>query len=433
MIMSLSRWSFLAVAVLMAGGLQDFSAAQQESASATFKRLHEEVRAARTSGDKQARLKALLELRKLQNNAPNVVGSIAVAYAELGDTKDALAALREYADLGQTDEDLINGTDKKFADVVKLPEFESIRERLEQNKTPIAKAETAFMLGDPGLVAEDIDFDAQSKTFLITSVLEKKIIRVALDGQATDFAPSLSHWPMMAIKIDAARKLVWATEVALDSFTATPKADWGRSAVLCFDLGTGKLRRRIEGPKGSALGDMVLDREGSPIVSDGNGGVYRVRGESLERIDHGDFISPQTVAMHPDGKHAFVPDYARGIAILDLASGQVSWLRGKSALTTIDGLYFDHGWLIATQNGTSPERVIRCQLDSSLSRIDAEEIIERATPTLGDPTHGVIVGEYFYYIANSGWSELEDNGEIKSGGKLTPARVMRFRLRGREN
>jgi sugar lactone lactonase YvrE len=404
--------------------------AQQQTASAEFKRLHEAARAARLSGDKGARLRALLELQNLQNNAPNVVGAVARAYAEAEDTKNALAALEYFAELGQSDEGLLEGNDKAFAAIVKLPEFQAIRERLERNKAPIARAETALTLADPGLVAEDIDYDPQSKSFLITSVLERKIIRVSADAMAKDFAASPSGWPMLAIKLDTTRNLVWATEVALDGFRAAPKADWGRSAVLCFALKSGELRRRIEGPKGSALGDMTLDREGNPIVSDGNGGVYRVKGEGLERIDHGDFISPQTPALHPDGKHAFVPDYARGVGILDLASGHVSWMGGKHALSTIDGLYFDQGALIATQNGTSPERVIRFRLDSRLAGIDSEEIIERATATLGDPTHGVVVGDYFYYIANSGWSELEDNGELKAGSKLTPARIMRFRLRG---
>ena len=64
---------------------------------------------------------------------------------------------------------------------------------------------------------------------------------------------------------------------------------------------------------------MVLTHEGIPIVSDGaGGGVYRVLGNKLERIDDGTFISPQTPTMHPDGKHVFVPDYARGIGILKL-------------------------------------------------------------------------------------------------------------------
>jgi hypothetical protein len=42
------------------------------------------------------------------------------------------------------------------------------------------------------------------------------------------------------------------------------------------------------------------------------------KGEALERVDAGDFISPQTPVMHPDGKHIFVPDYVRGIGLLEI-------------------------------------------------------------------------------------------------------------------
>jgi hypothetical protein len=56
--------------------------------------------------------------------------------------------------------------------------------------------------------------------------------------------------------------------------------------------------------------------------------IYRVlaKGTKLERLDDGDFISPQTPAMHPDGKHIFVPDYVRGIGVLEIATKRVRWL-----------------------------------------------------------------------------------------------------------
>lgn len=422
-------WVICFVSICVTGAVG--SAAQQTNAADELEHLRQEAQVAHASNNKQANLEAILKIQKLLNDMPRAVEDAARAYAETGDADHALAALAEFANLGQVDEKLIEGKNPTFASIEKLPAYQPILKRMAENRTSVSRAEPAFTIPDAQLVAEDIDYDPQSKSFLITSILEKKIIRLTSDGNATDFAQSPSHWPMLAIKVDAARKLVWATEVAIDGFTSAPQADWGRSAVLCYDLGTGALRSRIEGPKHSALGDMVLGRDGAPVVSDGDGGgVYRVSENRLERIDKGDFISPQTPATHPDGKHLFVPDYLRGIAILDVASGKTTWLapEGKYALNGIDGLYFDDGALIASQNGTSPERVIRFQLNSTLDRIVSEQIVERSTPTLGDPTHGVVVGDFFYYIANSGWDVLDNHGDLKAGSKMSQTRIMRFPL-----
>jgi sugar lactone lactonase YvrE len=427
-------WAFCAIGSIVplaAGG-----DATQPNAAQQLERLQQEAQAAHAANNTQARLEAALKIQKLLNDSPQAVEDAARVYAEAGDPQHALEAIGEFANLGQSDDRLFDGGNKNFTALDKLlqdqtTQSESIVKRLAENKTPVSHADLVFTIPDAELLPEDIDYDPQSKTFLITGILEKKIIRIDPKGKATDFASSPSHWPMMAIKIDAARKLVWATEVAIDGFHTTPQSDWGHSALLCFDLGSGALRSRIEGPPHSALGDMVLSRDGMPVISDGDGGgVYILRGNKLERIDSGDFISPQTAAAHPDGRHLFIPDYLRGIGIFDEASGKTIWLapQGKYALNGIDGLYFDRGALLATQNGTSPERVIRFSLNSTLDGIVSEQMIERATSTLGDPTHGVVVGDSFYYIANSGWDTLDDHGAMKAGAKMTQARMMRFVL-----
>jgi hypothetical protein len=57
-----------------------------------------------------------------------------------------------------------------------------------------------------------------------------------------------------------------------------------------------------------------------------------------------------------------------------------------------------------------------------------EALIERSTRTLGDPTHGVLVGDDFYYIANSGWDVIDEHGNVKPGSQLTPAFIMQVTL-----
>ena len=243
---------------------------------------------------------------------------------------------------------------------------------------------------------------------------------------------------MMALKVDVRRRLLWATEVALDGFTLAPRDDWGRSAIVVYELKTGKVLRRIEGPAHAALGDMTLMADGDAIVSDGDlGGVYRAsrRDGQLFRLDAGDFISPQTAAMSPDGQHLFVPDYVRGIGILNLETKAVTWVptEGRYALSGIDGLYLFGRTLLATQNGGSPERVVRFELDASLSRVESEALVERATATLGDPTHGVVMEGYFYYIANSGWNLLDEHGNLKPGTNMPESLVMRAKLGAKPN
>jgi hypothetical protein len=387
--------------------------------------------AAAGSGDQQTRIAADLDLLRLLNGAPTVYPALARAYTAAGDTKMAVAALNRFADLGQSDDNLLNGTDTRLSALASLPEYRQILDRFRQNESPVSLGTTVLTVPDSGLLTEDVDYDPTTGAFLITSVLEHKIVRGTLSGAITGFAASPDNWPMLAIKIDALRHVVWATEVALDGFTAAPKADWGRSAVLAYDLTTGKLLRRIEGPPHSGLGDMVLTSEGDPIVSDGaGGGLYRVSNGELRALNTTDFLSPQTPVMLPGGNHILVPDYQRGLAILNLQTSQVSWLNAeKVALTGVDGVYLHKQQLILTQNGTSPERVILLSLDPSLTHITRSRVIEQSTPGFGDPTHGVIVGDDFYYIANSGWSQLDDHGDVKPGSKLTPAHILRYSLR----
>jgi hypothetical protein len=72
--------------------------------------------------------------------------------------------------------------------------------------------------------------------------------------------------------------------------------------------------------------------------------------------------------------------------------------------------------------------VIRFELDPSLSRVASESIIERGTPTLGDPTHGVVVDGWFYYIANSGWDTMDEHGAAREGKTMSGAVIMRVDL-----
>jgi sugar lactone lactonase YvrE len=398
-----------------------------------FQALQVKLRESHTANDWRSNLASAKEMKELLNEAPDSLLEVARADVRIGDLNAAFHELEQFVRMGQSADLLTTSPD--FAALVKSADYVKIQRAMEANRASISLASAAFTLPDSELLAEDVDYDPGAKRFFITSVREKKIVSVEAGGVSADFAKAPDSWPMVALKIDPSRRVLWATEVAMQGFNFAPESDWGRSAVLCYDLTNGKLLRRVEGPRGSALGDMALTANGDIIVSDGDGGgVYRLpaKGAALERLDGGDFISPQTPAMHPDGKHIFVPDYVRGIGVLEIETKRVHWLsmEGKFALNGIDGMYFDRGKLIAVQNGTSTERVVSFTLDASLTRIESETIIERSTATLGDPTHGVVIGGDFYYIANSGWDVIDDHGNMKPGAKPSVPRIMRAPLQG---
>lgn len=418
---------------ILALGMISLSGQLVKTASEQANELEQRAQVAAKAGDSQARITADLDLFRLLNGSPAIVEALARAYAASGDVRSALAELNKLADLGQTDKALLGGSDQRFASLQTLPEYKHVLARLSTNDTPVSLASVAFVLPDADLLPEDIDYDPGSRSFLITSIREHKIIRVQPNRSVTDFADSPDGWPMVAIKIDIARNRVWATEVAFDGLAVAPEDAWGHSAVLCFDLSTGRLLQRIEGPIHSSLGDMVLTSDGEPIVSDGDSGaLYRVSKGRLVEINNTDFISPQTATRVLSRNQLFIPDYIRGVARFDLDTGHVSWLNkdgeDKVALTGIDGLYFRSHYLIATQNGTSPERVVLFALDPALIHIISTTVIERAASPDCDPTHGVVVGNDFYFIANSGWASLDERGNVKNGAKLTKALIMKFTL-----
>jgi hypothetical protein len=401
------------------------------AATDQFALLQGELRRTHESGDSAAYLATARSMYSFLNGSPRATLQLMSAESFAAKPDEALQSFAQFVTMGQANEEVFKA--KSFDPLRGIPRYQDIYAGMAANATGESTASEVFRLHSSARIPEDIDYDPETKDFYISTVLGKQILEVTMAGHTKLFAGSPDQWPMMALKIDSRRRLLWATEVALDGFAAAAKADWGRSAILQYDLRSGRLVQRIEGPPKAALGDMALASNGDPIVSDGElGGVYRVNvsTQSIERIDAGDFVSPQTAAVLADGKHLLVPDYVRGVGLLNLATKHVDWIpmEGKHALSGIDGLYARGNTLIATQNGTSPERVVRFALTATMTGVLSESIIERATATLGDPTHGVMVGDYFYYIANSGWDVLDEHGNLLEGKRLPVSSVMRAKI-----
>jgi hypothetical protein len=420
--MNTTRSSIL-LGLFLAGSLANAAdEAPRANAALMLSALRDSVRIAHANKDTVGYLQGARALYTFLNGSPRATLQLMAAQSYAGKQDDALESFKQFVRMGQSDPDALRG--EAFAQLRLTQGFAAVAGSMDGNDAPRGRAKQFLSLKRQAAVPEDIDYDAKSERFFISSVVGKNVVTLTSAGLMQVFAKSPDGWPMMALKIDRAKRRLWVTEMAVGL---------GKSAVLLYELDNGTLLKKIPGPPKTEFGDMILNEAGNALIADGSGGgIYEVDAESgvFTRLDAGDFISPQTPACGTDCRHLFVPDYLRGIAMLDVASRKVTWLasEGRYALAGIDGLYLFQHTLIATQNGASPERVVRFELDPSLSKITAEAVIERATPSLGDPTHGVIVDGDFYYLANSGWETLDDHGHRKAGQTIKPALLMRARL-----
>jgi sugar lactone lactonase YvrE len=378
----------------------------------------------------------LLTMRREIGPLPFIDYDLAVAEARLGNRDRALEWLETFAGMGVW-EDVARDSD--LASIRSLGGYPRVVTLLSANLEPVTRGAVAFTLADADLVAEDIAYDSVRRRFLLSSVRRRKIIAVDSAGHATDFTQpgADSTWGLFAVHVDPARQLLWATTAAVNTAQGYTAVDSGRSALLEYDLATGALRARLEPPdvrRAHVLGDMTIGADGTVYVSDAvSGAVYTAAPGArmlAVLVPTGTFSSPQTPALSADEKRLFVADYARGIAVVDLSSKRVSWLGhpGNVALVGTDGLYRVGNTLLAVQNGTTPNRVLRLLLDTAMTRVLDAEVLERAKPAVSDPTHGVMVGDTFYFIARSGWDRVRDNGTLAPGGADDASVVRRLVL-----
>jgi sugar lactone lactonase YvrE len=366
----------------------------------------------------------LQELKPLLPGNPRIAYNLAASEAMLGNREAAIAALRYWSAMGLVYD---VGADDDFASIRGTPEFQKVLDRVAQSKLPVTHSVTAFTLPARDILPEDIAYDPKTRRFFISSVRKGFILAIGGAGDSREFARS--EWPVLALRVDPGRRLLWATTGYVPHGESVKESDKDKTALLAFDLDSGAQKQRIASPLPGLLGDMTISRRGDLYISEGiHGAVLRLKAgaSTLERLDtEGDFPSPQTPALSADEKTLYVPDYLRGIAAMQLDTRHVEWLQPAPgiALSGIDGFYVHHNSFLAAQNGTTPPRLIRFSLD-----LRQQEVLEANTPGLGEPTHGTFDGDDFYFLANSGWNEYDQDGKKKAGSASVESTVRKLRL-----
>ena len=388
---------------------------------------------------KEKNFKAFLEnisrAGELRPNHPRLIYNLAAAFSLDDQPEKAVAGLNRLAEMGLI---FSPEKDEDFAAVKDSAEFKNILKKFEQNRKPLIKSSNALTVRQKGLVPESIAYDPKAKTFYLSSVFRRKIVRINPDGTVTDFAGEQNGlWSVMGIRIDAKRRHLWAATVAHPQMENFKKADEGLSGLFKFDLQTGKLLNKYilsNKEEKHWLGDLVINSKGDVFASDSiSPAIYVLRHDqkNLEPFLKNDaFMSPQGLAFDTNEKRLFLADYGKGIFLIDLQTKKVSNLQPQfnSTLLGIDGLYFYKNSLIAVQNGVRPNRIIRFFLDKNSDKIEKSETVEANNPVFDEPTLGLIENKNFYFVANSQWNAIDEQGNLAAEDKLKEPVILKIKL-----
>lgn len=330
--------------------------------------------------------------------------------------------------------------DEDLRSLRQLPRFIALMERYTAAIESTVVSEVAFRLDEPEFVPEDVAWDPVSGDLFLSSIRQRKIIRMDGEGSQSRFAghPEIAMLAAFSMAVDHERRRLWLTTAGTPSMISYRAEEHeGRSELLGFDLDSGDLVTRIAGPvegEQHELNDLAVDTDGAVLVGDALvGAIYRLSpgSNSFETVvGPGAMFSPQGIVILPDTGQTLVADYSRGLCLLG-ADGEVQVLGSPSDawLGGIDGLSLNgRRELIAVQNGITPNRVVRIWLNEAANGVSGVEALDLAHPEHDQPTLGEVVGDDFLYVANSLWGAWDGDGNLMEGRTLTPPVILRISL-----
>ncbi len=340
---------------------------------------------------------------------------LAYLYAHLGEFHKSLSLLKQ-CPLGE-------GFDpsgvERFKPLESNPEFRELVARIHRRYSPVHRARAAFTIPESEIFPEGLAADVEKRIFYLGSMHLAKIIRTTEAGKVSEFVKAGVYdlMPVGGVHVDPADHSVWA---------ATDPGVKNRSEIVHFDV-RGKLLERWPAPGAGQhdLNDLVLRGSREIYVTDTDADqVYRFD-RTTQRFSSVVFprpiFYPNGITLSADRNFLFIADIL-GVLRVDLRNDEAQEVRvdGHYTLAGIDGLYWYRGNLVGVQYGAGAYRVVEWQLSADGRKVVSAEMLEYRTPLVKDPTTGAIVGTNFYFISNTGISNLDENGKIIDPRKLEP-------------
>jgi len=340
-----------------------------------------------------------------------------VAFAESLDG-DADAAMATLGRLIEKQIDFGVENIEAFAALREHPVWDSYLANVASIREPVGEADVAAEFEQSDFIPEGVAL-ADGGGFVLGGIRHGQLLIEALGGGELVIGPA-GHWSVFGMRFDD-RDGLWFASSRVPQYAGISDRSAYKAGLFRLDLDSLEISERarlpvVEGEQ--VLGDLVIADDETIYTTDSiDGPVYRYSisgGEYSTLVPKGVFGSPQGLVLDASGDHLYVADYIGGLYRVRLADGSVQKVAVPDAISDygIDGLYRHGNRLIAIQNGIQPHRVVALSLSEEGTAIESAETLAMNLPQFDEPTLGTVVGDDFYFVANSHWNRFDAENNL---------------------
>jgi sugar lactone lactonase YvrE len=359
---------------------------------------------------------------------PGAIFNRALAEVLDGDSASSLSTLMGLAESGV---DYRVAEAEEFAPLQALDEWPDFERAIATLNEPVGSASIAYVHDVPDFVPEGIAVGSTGELYL-GSIRHGQIVRI--DDGATILSSAGDYWSVFGMRLNGTGEL-WFTSASVPEYAGVDEESRGRTGLFRLDLDSQEITHsallpRSEEPK--VLGDLILVDDDTILATESlTGALYRYsisRAEFSEVVGVGALRSMQGLVLDESGDYLYVADYVGGLFRVSLTDNSIARVRADDSISLfgIDGLYRYGDELIAIQNGIQPHRVVAFSLAGNGLEITGSRVLARNLSEFDEPTLGQVVGDEFYFVANSHWNRFDRDGNLPDG--LSGPMILRIEL-----
>lgn len=357
-------------------------------------------------GDWKRYAVTMARILKLRPHAGNIKLELAAAYA-MQDLKsegyETLLYLKEAgygADLA---------ADARLNNLHGTEVWTYLAEGFAQNKKPKTTGHLAYTLEGGDWLVDAVTWDAKQQRLLVGSTRTGEVFQVGPQGALKAVVrPTAKNglWGVTALLADSERDALWVASAAGAVVKHAKAADYGKAALFRFRLSDGEFLHRYDPPPRAAiaLDSLALAPNGDVYAADSVArAIFRVDASGMRTVAQNPRLtSVSGLAVSGDHKYLYFSDFELGLFAIDLSTQKPLEIKVAKTVNLfgVDNLYWQPGYLIATQPGFVPARVVRFKLTGDGQGIIGAETLDSAQPDWGIMAQGALAGDQLYFVAN---------------------------------